>query len=57
MELAVDLKGRPGLTPEQQRFVRSTEDVAKWLGAKDVEHYAAMSLEQRRAAEEKFARS
>ena len=54
---ALRLKNIEGLTDAQTRFVRLTEDAVKWASGKTLEEFSAMNVDERRTAEEKFARA
>ncbi len=56
-QIAADLKGRTDLTESQKQFVLWTEKAVKWMGAKDLKTFLDTPLEERRAGEEKFART
>lgn len=56
-QIAANYKGRPDLTEAQKNFVLWTERAVQWMGYKDIESFMAASVDERRAGEEKFART
>lgn len=54
---ALRLKNVEGLNEAQTRFVTMTEEAVKWASGKTLEEFSAMSVDERRSAEEKFART
>lgn len=55
--LALKLKGQSGLTAGQTHLVESVEEAVKWLGYESLEAFSNATLEERRPAEERFART
>lgn len=54
---ALRLKNVEDLNEAQTRFVTLTEEAVKWASGKTLEKFSAMSVDERRSAEEKFART
>ena len=56
-QIALGYKGHADLTAAQRSFVLWTERAVRWMGYKDIESFMTASIDERRAGEEKFART
>ncbi|MDL2060439.1 hypothetical protein MUN46_010875 [Mesosutterella sp. AGMB02718] len=55
--LALQLKNLETLTDSQKHLVSAVEDAVKWLGYDSLKTFVGASIEERRPAEERFART
>lgn len=55
--LSLAARDSASLSAAEKNFILQTDRVAKWLGAKDAKDFLSKSIADRRAMEEKFART